>query len=260
MKLSIITPSFNQGRFLHDCIESVLSQWGVEFEHIVVDACSTDETLEVLQSYPHVKWLSEPDKGMSDGINKGFLKATGDWLMWLNCDDYLLPGALEKVAAFIANNPQADVIHGDCVYIEENKKIIRRKHDTPVDEWDLLFIGCIIPSTSAFYRRELIDSGHLLDVEYRNCMDWEYYLRLVREGAKFTYLPEALAHFRWHEESTTQRNWQRMIEEGLRCQREHLRLTGRPSWLGHTAALKSLRAVFKARRIMKRLITHGRLR
>jgi hypothetical protein len=167
---------------------------------------------------------------------------------------------LEKVAAFIANNPGADVIHGDCVYIDENKKIIRRKYDTPVDEWDLLYIGCIIPSTSAFYRRGFIEYGHLLDVEYRNCMDWEYYLRLIREGAKFDYLPEALAYFRWHEESTTQRHWQRMIEEGQRCQREHLRLTGRPSWLGHNVVLKSLRAAFKARRIMKRLTTHGRLR
>ena len=145
-------------------MESVLSQTGVEVEHIVTDAGSTDETLEVLARYPHLKWTSEPDGGMSDGINKGFRKATGDWLMWLNCDDYLLPGALAKVAAFIKNHPGADVVHGDCEYITEDKTPIRRKYDTPVDEWDLLFVGCIIPSTSAFYRRGIIAEKEPLDV------------------------------------------------------------------------------------------------
>ncbi len=94
IKVSIITPSFNQGRFLTDCIESVLAQVGVEVEHIITDAGSTDETIDVLNRYPHLKRKSESDKGMSDGINKGFLHASGDWVMWLNCDDYLLPGAL----------------------------------------------------------------------------------------------------------------------------------------------------------------------
>lgn len=242
-----------------DCIQSVLIQGEVEFEHIVIDAGSTDETLEILKSYSHLQWISEEDRGMSDGINKGFLKATGNWLMWLNCDDYLLPGALAKAARFVSENPCADVIHGDCVYIDEQKNIIRRKYDTPIDEWDLLFIGCIIPSTSAFYRKSLIDAGHLLDIDYRNCMDWEYYLRLHREGARFSYLPETLAHFRWYEDSTTQKHWQRMIEEGLRCQREHLEKTNRPAWLGSRGSLTTLRGIFKARRVLKRLLCHGRL-
>jgi glycosyltransferase involved in cell wall biosynthesis len=260
MKFSIITPSYNQGRFLSDCVESVLSQRGVEIEHIVTDAGSTDETLEVLAGYPHLNWTSEPDKGMSDGINKGFLKATGDWVMWLNCDDYLLPGALAKVAQFAAKHPEADVIHGDCVFVDEDKTPIRRKYDTPVDEWDFLFVGCCIPSTSTFYRREIIQAGHLLDVGYRNCMDWEYYLRLTRAGYRFHYLPQALAGFRWHDESTTQKNWQRMIDEGLRCQRAHIEERGLPSFLKNAAVLKILRKAFQIRRVAKRLQEHGRLR
>lgn len=260
MKFSIITPSYNQGRFLQDCIGSVLLQTGVEFEHIIVDAGSTDETLDVLKSHPHLIWTSEKDKGMSDGINKGFAKATGDWAMWLNCDDFLLPGALAKVAAFIARHPEADIVHGDCEYITEDKTPMRRKYDTPVDEWDLLFVGCIIPSTSAFYRREIIESGELLDVSYKNCMDWEFYLRLVRGGRRFAYIPELLAAFRWYEESTTSKNWQRMIEEGLRCQREHIVARGFPGWLGKPLLLKALRRAFQVRRVAKRLMTHGRLR
>jgi glycosyltransferase involved in cell wall biosynthesis len=260
VKFSIITPSYNQGRFLQDCIGSVLSQSGVEVEHIVADAGSTDETLEVLSRHPHLVWTSEPDDGMSDGINKGFARATGDWVMWLNCDDFLLPGALAKVAEYIARHPAADIVHGDCEYIEEDKTPIRRKYDTPVDEWDLFFVGCIIPSTSAFYRREIIDAGHLLDVSYKNCMDWEFYLRLVREGFRFGYVPELLAAFRWYEESTTSKNWQRMIEEGLRCQREHIAARGFPALLGNQMLLKTLRRAFQVRRVAKRVLAHGRVR
>lgn len=259
MKFSIVTPSFNQGRFLADCVESVLSQVGVEFEHIVTDAGSTDETLDVLKSYPHLQWTSEPDGGMSDGINKGFERASGDWVMWLNCDDYLLPDALQKVAAHALAHPSADVIHGDCVYVKEDKTPIRRKLDTPMDEWDFLFVGCCIPSTSTFYRADIIKRRILLDVEYRNCMDWEYYLRLMRLGYRFSYLPEALADFRWYEESTTHKHWQRMIDEGLKCQREHIDARNLPAILKNAALLKALRKTFQVRRVMKRFFAHGKL-
>lgn len=260
MKFSIITPSFNQGRFIADCIESVLSQTGVEVEHIVVDAGSTDETLEVLAKYPHLKWKSEPDQGMSDGINKGFLQATGDWLMWLNCDDYLLQGTLKKVANFITANPTADVVHGDCIFVEEDKTFMRRKYDTPVDEWDLLFIGCVIPSTACFYKREIIAGGHLLDISYKNTMDLEYYQRLAYLGYHFKYLPEVLAHFRWHDESTTMKNWQRSLNESLRCRRAHLDKKHFPKFFKNAMVMAVMRKIFVARRIIKRLITHGRIR
>lgn len=260
MKFSIITPSYNQGRFLTDCVESVLSQTGVEVEHIVTDAGSTDETLEVLARYPHLQWTSEPDGGMSDGINKGFLRAIGNWVMWLNCDDYLLPGSLEKVANFIKNHPEADVVHGDCIYVNEDKTTIRRKYDTSVDEWDFLFVGCCIPSTATFYRKEILDAGHLLDVSYRNCMDWEYYLRLTRQGYHFRYIPKALAGFRWYDESTTQKHWQRMIDEGLKCQREHIDARRLPSILKKVTILKTLRKVYQIRRVLKRIKTHGRIK
>lgn len=258
LKFSIITPSYNQGKFIENCIESVLTQ-EVAFEHIVIDACSTDETLNVLKSYPHLDWVSEKDGGMSDGINKGFLKASGDWVMWLNCDDYLLPGALEKVATFIAANPNADIVHGDCFYVNEDKSPIRRKLDTPVDEWDFLFVGCCIPSTSTFYRKEIIAKGQLLDVNYRNCMDWEYYLRLCRSGYQFAYLPDPIAAFRWYQDSTTQKHWQRMIDEGLRAQRAHIEARSLPPILNNASVLKLLRKVFQIRRVTKRFLTHRKL-
>lgn len=231
---------------------------GLEVEHIVTDAGSTDETIEILKRYPHLKWKSEPDQGMSDGINKGFLEATGNWLMWLNCDDYLLPGALAKVASFIHDHPDADIIHADCAFIDEAGNLLRRKYDTPVDEWDLLFVGCIIPSTSAFYRHEIIAAGHLLDLNYKNAMDLEYYLRLMRHGYHFAYLPDLLAHFRWHDESTTLRNWQRMLDEGRRCQLLHIHERGLPHFISSSWVLTLMKMIFKCRRVLKRLIQHGR--
>jgi glycosyltransferase involved in cell wall biosynthesis len=260
MKFSIITPSFNQGGFIADCIESVLAQEGVEIEHIVTDAGSTDETLAVLARYPHLRWSSEPDAGMSDGINKGFLKATGDWLMWLNCDDYLLPGALTKVANYLQAHPEVDVVHGDCVFVREDKTPIRRKRDHPVDEFTLLFVGCFIPSTSAFYRRDIIDRGLLLDTGYKVCMDWEYYLRQWRAGCRFGYLPEALAGFRWHGSNTSLVHLERGNEEGRTLQREHLAARGLSPWLGKAWVLRALRRVFQIRRIGLRWRAHGVIR
>jgi len=260
LKISIITPSFNQGRFLPDCIESVLEQQDVEVEHIVVDAGSTDCTLEVLGRYPHLHWTSEPDRGMSDGINKGFRQATGDWVMWLNCDDYLAPDALRKVADFVSRNPEVDVVHGDCVFVTENKTMIRRKFDTFVNETDFLFVGCCIPSTSTFYRRNIIGAQHLLDVSYFNCMDLEYFLRLCRLGYRFGYLSQALAFFRCYEDSTTRKNWQRMIDETLQAKREHIEARKLPAWLKNATALAVLRKVFQLKRIFKRMLNHRRLR
>lgn len=257
MKFSIITPSFSQGRFIRDCIESVQAQSGTDWEHIIIDAGSKDETLSVLQEYPHLDWVSEPDKGMSDGINKGFLKATGDWLMWLNADDYLLPGALAKVATFSQRETDADVIYGDCHFVEESKKVIRRKREHAFDFSILLYYGCYIPSTSTFLRSRIIKEGHLLDLNFSVCMDLEYYLRLSHAGYRFAYLAEALAGFRWHNTNTSNVQARRRGEEWRRLQRHYLRLRGQ-SWLSGEITLRLLREAYRAKRICRRFCAHGR--
>ncbi|MEO6183566.1 MAG: glycosyltransferase family 2 protein [Verrucomicrobiota bacterium] len=258
MKFSIITPSLNQGRFVRDCIESVRAQTGVEWEHIIIDAGSNDETISILKEYPHLQWISEPDKGMSDGINKGFLKATGQWLMWLNADDYLLPGALAQVARFAGKNRDAEIIYGDCVFVDESKKIIRRKREHEFDFSILLFCGCYIPSTSTFLRREIIAAGELIDLNYRVCMDLEYYLRLGQAGRHFAYLPDVLAVFRWHESNTSKVLNQQLVKEWRQLQRQYLQLRKKQRWLGHELLLRVLREIFRAKRIWKRFLAHGR--
>jgi glycosyltransferase involved in cell wall biosynthesis len=254
VKFSIITPSLNQGKFIQETLDSVSAQRDVEWEHLVIDAGSNDETLDILSRNPQVRWTSEPDQGMSDGINKGFLRATGDWVMWLNTDDRLLPGALAKVAQYSLAEPGNSVIYGECVYVDEQGKLLRRRADHRFDFNVLLFYGCYIQSTCTFLRRSVIQAGHLLDVRYKNCMDFDYYLRLSLAGYSFGFLPEALAAFRWHDANTSTRFAQRRYRERLEIQRTTLQKLGR-SWLGREWLLSLLKRAYQAKRFALRTTT-----
>jgi glycosyltransferase involved in cell wall biosynthesis len=251
MKFSVITPSLNQGRFLRDCVESARAQTGVEVEHIVVDACSTDDTVAILKSYPHLLWTSEPDHGQTDAINKGFRRATGDWLMWLNADDYLLPGAFARVAEFAQARPHVDVIYGDSDFVDETGAVVGRKREGDFDFWMLLFYGPFIPSTATFYRRTLIDGGYLLDASQKVCMDFEYYLRLAQAGFRFEHLPEPLACFRWHATNASTVHRSRAIQEFRILQRRYLDLRGL-RYLGNELTLRALYAGYQAWRLARR--------
>jgi len=196
--LSVITPSFNSGEFIEDAVQSVARQQGVSVEHIVADGGSTDDTLEILKHHANVLWRSEKDKGQSDAINKGFLRASGELVGWLNADDYYLPDGLQAIARAAQEHPEADVIYGDCVFVDSSGKIVRSKVEHDFDSAILLYFGCYIPSTSTFIRRRVIESGLLLDCDYRVCMDFEYFARLAHAGCRFHYVPQFIAAFRWH--------------------------------------------------------------
>ena len=217
-KISIITPSLNQGQFIEDAILSVKNQNYPNFEHIVIDGGSTDNTLEVLEKYPHLIWVSEPDKGQSDAINKGFRRATGDIMAWLNADDYYLPDALKKITEFWSRHPEADVVYGDCIFVDQNGKYLRNKREPDFDYRMLLYYGCYIPSTSTFFKRSIIYEGHLLDTTYHNCMDFEYFMRLANSSKIFKHFRADLAAFRWHESNVSTTYAQRRREERLKVQ------------------------------------------
>lgn len=261
IQFSIVTPSYNQGRFIRDCIESVLQQQGVSWEHIVIDGGSTDETLDILRSYPHLQWVSEPDKGMSDAINKGFLRARGRWLMWLNTDDYLLPGALARVDAFARAHPEADVIYGYPYFVGRDKRVLREKYEHEFDFLTLLFVGCYIQSTATFLKREIIEAGHLLDISYRYVMDYDLYMRLALSGYKFKYLPEPLAGFRWHGENLSVQGGQsgKRQAESMRVRKYALERLGY-GWLAKPWLLKLLFQLFRVRRAWLRFRTHRKFR
>jgi glycosyltransferase involved in cell wall biosynthesis len=207
MDFTIVTPSFNYGHYIADCLQSVAEQDGVTYEHLVMDAGSMDNTAEVVAKFPHVQFFQEPDKGMSDGINKGFLKAKGDWVMWLNTDDQLLPGSLKKIKEWAEKHQDLDVVYGGWDFMDPEGKILRHLIPPAFDLNMLIHLGCYIGSTACFYRRStVIDQGHLLNVNFKVVMDGEYYARLGRVGKRFGVLPEILARFRLHGENLSFRN------------------------------------------------------
>jgi glycosyltransferase involved in cell wall biosynthesis len=207
MDFTIVTPSYNYGRFISECLQSVASQEGVSFEHLVMDAGSTDDTAAVVAQYPHAQFFQEPDKGMTDGINKGFRRAQGKWVMWLNADDRLLSRALAAVKECAEQHPQADVIYGCWNFVDEHGKYIRKMTVFPFDRGMIANHGCYIASTATFFRRTTtIDEGHLLNIAFRSVMDGEYFARLSALGKRFEYLPRVLADFRLHDASISQRN------------------------------------------------------
>ncbi len=205
MDFTIVTASYNYGRYIGECLRSVEQQQGVSFEHLVMDAGSVDETERIVAEFPHASFFQEPDRGMSDGINKGFVKAKGQWVMWLNADDRLKPGALQAVKQCAQSNPEGDVIYGCWDFIDAAGGFLRRMTLMPFDRRILVQHGCYIGSTACFYRRQTtIAEGHLLDINFGYCMDGEYYARLAQLGKRFVYLPEVLADFRLHDQSISQ--------------------------------------------------------
>lgn len=207
MDFTIVTPSYNYGHYIADCLQSVAEQEGVTCEHLVMDAGSKDNTAEVVARYPHAQFFQEPDKGMSDGINKGFIKAKGDWVMWLNTDDQLLPGTLKKIKNWAGKHKDLDVIYGGWEFVDGDGKLLRSIMPPSFDLNMLIHLGCYIGSTACFYRRStVIDEGHLLNVNFKVVMDGEYYARLGRAGKRFGLYPELLARFRLHGENLSFRN------------------------------------------------------
>lgn len=199
LKVSIVTPSYNQAKYLREAIDSVANQdYEGQIEHLVIDGGSTDESVAVLQAVPTVRWVSERDRGQSDALNKGLSKATGEIIGWLNADDYYLQGAVRSAVEYLALHPEVDVVYGDCAFVDAEGRVLRLKAEHGFSRWVLTHFGCYIPSTATFFRRKLVDSGDLRLVEDLHfVMDYELYLHLASVGARFAWLPKSLAAFRW---------------------------------------------------------------
>ncbi len=206
MDFTIITPSFNYGRYLAECLASVAEQHGVVLEHLVFDAGSTDDSACVAAKFPNITWVSEPDKGMSEAINKGFERAKGHWVIWLNADDRFKPGSLAKILTFLKNST-ADVVYANYDFINESGQLIR---EMTVPRWSKfihIHHHCYIPSTATFFRKAtIIDEKHRLRNDFKYVMDGEFYARLNAAGKSFQHATVNVADFRMHGKNASQRH------------------------------------------------------
>jgi glycosyltransferase involved in cell wall biosynthesis len=201
--VSIVTPSFNQGRFLRRTIDSVLGQTYPHIEYRVCDGGSTDDSVAILRSYgDRFDWVSEPDRGQTHAINKGFAHARGQILAYLNSDDVLLPDAIEKVVRWFDRNPEHDLVYGDAHYIDEDDRIIGR-YATEEYSFARLVETCVICQPAAFWRSRISRAVGPFDEQLKYAMDYDYWLRIDRAGGRIAYWPELLACSRMYPQTKT---------------------------------------------------------
>jgi glycosyltransferase involved in cell wall biosynthesis len=221
-KISVVTPSFNQGRYLAELIESVLAQGDPHFEHIVMDGGSTDETVDVLRRYPHVKWRSEKDGGQSDAVCKALALATGEYVSWINSDDFYYPGAFAAAREAFARDPSLDIVSGDYRFVDERGRVTRSRREVAFDRAVYLYAGkSYLGNAATFFRKRVLDlhGGPRLDLDY--AMDFELFLR-VSATAKFGHLRRFLACYRLHGGSKTVTESRSQVREGIEVQLEYL--------------------------------------
>ena len=196
LKISIVTVSLNQGKYIEEAIQSVLKQNYKNFEHIIIDGVSTDNTIEILRKYKHLKWISEKDEGQSDALNKGFKRCTGDIIGWLNSDDYYLEDTFNVVKNKLLN-PSIDAVYGNYIFVNKENEVIRKIIVQKPSKIMSKFI-CFIPSTTFFFKRKIIDRNILIDKNFYISMDKEFFANLLSKNYKIEKIDKFLAKFRWH--------------------------------------------------------------
>jgi glycosyltransferase involved in cell wall biosynthesis len=213
LKLSIITPSFNQGRFLEETILSVHNQGYQPLEHIVIDGGSTDESVSIIRKYEDklAYWVSEKDRGQVHAINKGLERATGDILAFINSDDVYLPGAFNAVMSHFAQHPESKWVCGDTIMFGDGHDTKMIRAVVPRSAAHCLSWAYRAPQPGHFWKTELVRSG--FQERWNYDFDHDMYVRLLLGGFQCEYLPLPMAAYRLHEVSKTVAEGHRQLEE-----------------------------------------------
>jgi glycosyltransferase involved in cell wall biosynthesis len=238
VKISVVTPSYNQAHFLEQCLRSVHEQEGdFEIEHLVIDGGSTDGTVELLEEWKSKLWyVSEPDRGQSHAINKGIKKATGDLIVWLNSDDFLLPGALKALVSYFRENPDKRWAYGRCLSVDTQgrpnrqklygfKNLIQKRYSYPK-----LLLGNYISQPATFFKREIFETVGGLNENLDYAMDYDLWLRFGLMSDAGT-IDREMAAFRYYDECKTGGAKETSLQEANSLSRKYARLAGK-TWIG----------------------------
>jgi glycosyltransferase involved in cell wall biosynthesis len=204
MKLSIVTPVYNSGKYIRETIESIANQSYRNFEHIIMDGLSTDNTLEIAKEYKHIKCISEKDTGQSNAINKGFRMATGDILAWQNADDTYFPDTFEAVVTHFHDHPDVDIVYGYYQLIDGESRWMCDVYPIDWNRWLFAHGRFCPPQPTVFWRRKVYEAIGELDEKLHYCMDVDFYSRSINKKFNFGRIPKMLGKFRIHEQSKTQ--------------------------------------------------------
>lgn len=250
--ISIVTPTYQQARYLERAVRSVAAQGYPALEYVVQDGGSTDDSPAILQRLSGLltSWASEKDDGQADAINRGFRRTTGEIMAWLNSDDMFLPGALNYVARHFVDHPEVDVVYGDRALIDENDMEIG-VWMLPEHEDAVLTVADYVPQETLFWRRSIWEAaGARLDPSFHFALDWDLLLRFRDVGAEIVHVPRLLGAFRVHDQQKTTGLQSLGVEE---CARLRRRVHGRD--LSADEIMKVTRAYHR-----RHLFAHGRFR
>jgi glycosyltransferase involved in cell wall biosynthesis len=200
-KISVITPSYNQAAFVERTIQSVLNQNYPNLEYIIIDGGSTDGSVEIIKKYEDklAYWVSEEDRGQSHAINKGFRRATGEIVAWLNSDDEYCSGALETVAKTFMAYEDIDLVFGNNISVDKKGRVLRNNRHTRFAFPALVVLGMTVFQAACFWKRSIFEKYGYLDESLRFCMDYEFFCR-IGPHIVAKHINKYLAKFRWHDE------------------------------------------------------------
>jgi glycosyltransferase involved in cell wall biosynthesis len=238
---SIVTPVYNSARFLERTLDSV-ARLTVSHEHIVIDGGSTDGTVPLLEGRgdPSLSWVSEPDRGQTHAVNKGFERAQGELLGWLNGDDEYVSEAVDRAVEHLLAREDLDAVFGGMDITDEDGRVQREYRPAEFSWHRYLYLGDYLPTPTIIFRRRLLERDGLLDESYVDAADYDFFLRVFR-NAEVERRPDALVRFRYHPESKTAR-------DAFRGQDETLRI--RLKWAHHSPERVAMKAIDRMKRIV----------
>ena len=259
LKFSVVTPSYNQGNFIEQTIQSVLDQQYPNLEYLILDGGSQDQSLATIQKYaPHLAyWVSGKDGGQANAINNGFKRCSGDIAAWLNSDDVYVPGTFAFVNDFFLTHPDVDFVYGDAEIIDPAGQFVMHRKELPVDTvmGDLIGWGLLIPQPSAFWRRQVFEQSGYLDETLNYGLDADLWFRMSRH-VRMQHVPRLFSRQRYHPDAKTIKgvtadpNYHREISGLMEKSYSRLRIARlipfRFSWLP--------RNLYRVKRIFYRLI------